>query len=97
MARSKWSKKSLERYLKEDPQNASIDVLVDVICDLYFTIKSGIKNEEKVEGYIRELHILLDDLLATPKASSSIRGKTITEIDDKLSKELERVLGDDSA
>ncbi len=89
-----YTKKSLKAYLKSKPEETATDVLCDIIVDLYFKIKEGVKEGKHVEGYIRELHILLDDLLVTPKSQSTSNQKVKSDLDDKLKKELERVMGE---
>jgi len=62
MVRMKWSRKGLADELKNKHRRYCKAVIIDIICDLYFAIKDGVANGDRVEGYIREMHILLDDL-----------------------------------
>lgn len=95
MAKTKWTRKKLAEDLNLRTEDTAKSVLIDIICDLYFAIKEGVANGDRVEGYIREMHILLDDLLATPKSKSTDKRKVSSSLDDKFKKELERIIGED--
>jgi len=84
MVRMKWSRKGLADELKTSTEDTAKAVIIDIICDLYFAIKDGVANGDRVEGYIREMHILLDDLLATPKSKATDKSKVVGSLDNKF-------------
>ena len=94
MSRERYSKKQLERLLKESPEDTAVDLLIDLISDIYLHLKKSIREGERVDGTLREFHILLDDLLATPKARSMIKVKVSDDVDRKVMDELSKIMSE---